>query len=884
MSTIWDLKLAGFLHDPPDKALRIVGHEERRDKFIMKTLGINMSSIAERADHIASAMQRINIFEETQLTIDYASRSHVPRFHHTLSAQPKELEIDKWVSSQGYEKCLINESWVQMISKMKTSDPKMTYYKMWRLLPFQDERYADLPAETRIPDHTIWDHLDVASALAPTIEKGAALLAFKVTPVQEFIEKSRTTADLWAGSHILSYLVFKALTAVIEEFGPDAVVFPHLREQPLMDQWLNNNQIDVEYDRKALEVSNIPNTFLAIVSRDNVRYIAERVRQYFTESWKQTAANIKEELVKKGIQHDECFEQIWKRQIKNAFQVTVTWLEWPFPMHTPEPVDIWFKSLKNNGGLPFDLMDKYDNRLQQYGTKRVGLNAGALYGLYCEILGHLLKQKSMSFENEQEPEEEGAKLSGRCSCCGVRNPVRTKDASVADYWKNIQKHSSLRGLLRNKERLCAVCLVKRLYRSYFAEEFKARKEFWSVASIATRSFAKECIKNKDIAEDFLDLWNTEVGTKIGMPYKIDELDLFEGEWFYKESYTLTHLSNYNITIESNKIEEFHKRLSELYKAVYGKERSPPKYYAILMMDGDEIGKKLRGESLEAVSKFLHPSIRQQLERNEKCVSFLESKRLLTPNVHMAVSRALKDFSIKVVGKIIRKYQGDLIYSGGDDLLALLPAENALEAAKEINEAFGQDFFESDGKKIMLMGKGSTMSTGIVYAHYSYPLYDALAKARRALKDAKTKYRRQAFVLMSLKRSGQITSAGSRWRHGKLDIAQSMLDIASKVAKEERIFPKFIYELLQEATVLNGISEEALSSYLRYLLARHVNEKKVDCTTKRELVNSVINTIVNTVQSFMENTKETSKEREKGTNAIFEVGNMLKILYEAKRGD
>jgi CRISPR-associated protein Cmr2 len=58
-------------------------------------------------------------------------------------------------------------------------------------LPFLDENYTDLPAETRMPDHTIWDHLDITSALVPTIESGAALLAFKVAPVQEFIEKSR---------------------------------------------------------------------------------------------------------------------------------------------------------------------------------------------------------------------------------------------------------------------------------------------------------------------------------------------------------------------------------------------------------------------------------------------------------------------------------------------------------------------------------------------------------------------------------------------------------------------------------------------------------------------------------------------------------------------
>lgn len=127
-SNIWDSKLSGFLHDPPDKALRIAGHEERRDKFLLEPLGIKITTTVKQADYISSAMQRINIFEELEgMIVDYAhyaSRSNVPRFHHTLSAQFKELEIDKWISSQGYEKSLMDESRSNKILKMKTSDPK----------------------------------------------------------------------------------------------------------------------------------------------------------------------------------------------------------------------------------------------------------------------------------------------------------------------------------------------------------------------------------------------------------------------------------------------------------------------------------------------------------------------------------------------------------------------------------------------------------------------------------------------------------------------------------------------------------------------------------------------------------------------------------------
>lgn len=885
MGNFWDLKLAGFLHDPPDKALRIAGHEQRRDQFLLEPLGIKITPIVKQADYISSAMQRINIFEELEgIVVDCSSRSNVPRFHHTLSAQFKEAEIGKWISSQGYEKSLMDKSWSNRLLKMKSSDSRKTYYTIWRLLPFLDLNYSDLPAETRMPDHTIWDHLDITSALVPTVESGAALFAFKVAPVQEFIEKSRKASDLWAGSHILSYLVFKALTAVVEEWGPDAVIFPNLREQPLMDYWLNNNQIAVSYQKKALEISNIPNTFLALIPKDKVRDTEENVRQHFVESWKQIANNAREELAKKGIQQDECFERIWERQIINAFQVTTAWFEWPSPMNDSKVVSSWFTTItKGEFKLPPDLVGKYENWLRQYSLAekdselkgKYSLNAGALYGLYYELLGHLLKQKSRLFESEQEPEEAGSEVSGRCSCCGIRNPVHTEDVPIGKYWGNIQV--SLRGDFREKERLCAVCLVKRLYKNYFFKEFGIRKESFSVATIATKTFVEECKNNRELTQGFLDLWNAEIGRQIRP--MADDIDDFEGEWLYKESYSQTYLSNIGIKANEAKIEEIKMKLDELYKAVFDTDKSPPKYYAILIMDGDRIGEKLRGKGLPKVSKFLHYSIDRELEKHEKYRSFLDSDRILNPNVHIAISRVLKDFSIKIVDKIISKYQGSLIYSGGDDLLAFLPAEKALEAAKDVNEAFGKDFCEVNGERIMLMGKGSTMSASIVYAHYSYPLYDALAKARQALKKAKNEYGRQAFVLTSLKRSGQITSAGAKW-----PIAQPMIDIASKVSDQELIFPKFIYELLQEAPILGGISEEIWSSYLRQLLARHVNEKNVKGPKKEEVVDSVVRAIVKSVQSLKEINDDKEKEGRIVINVLAEVGNILKILYEAKRGD
>ena len=89
-------------------------------------------------------------------------------------------------------------------------------------------------ADTRIPDHTLWQHNGLVSALA-NCERGVSFMLFQIGPVQDFIRQARKTQDLWAGSFLLSYLIAQAMLAVAREIGPDAIVYPQLRGVPLAD-------------------------------------------------------------------------------------------------------------------------------------------------------------------------------------------------------------------------------------------------------------------------------------------------------------------------------------------------------------------------------------------------------------------------------------------------------------------------------------------------------------------------------------------------------------------------------------------------------------------------------------------------------------------------
>jgi len=69
-------------------------------------------------------------------------------------------------------------------------------------------------ADTRVPNHSIIDHLEITAALQSCKKDGkidAALVMFAIGPVQELIAQARKTVDLWAGSYLLSYLTYKAI-------------------------------------------------------------------------------------------------------------------------------------------------------------------------------------------------------------------------------------------------------------------------------------------------------------------------------------------------------------------------------------------------------------------------------------------------------------------------------------------------------------------------------------------------------------------------------------------------------------------------------------------------------------------------------------------------
>ena len=220
----------------------------------------------------------------------------------------------------------------------------------------------------------------------------------------------------------------------------------------------------------------------------------------------------------------------------------------------------------------------------------------------------------------------------------------------------------------------------------------------------------------------------------------------------------------------SKMAAFEHHLPEL-NALYGpnvegQAHSKNHYYAVLAMDGDNIGAALT-------------------RQNE------EGAKMVDADFHRLFSSSLAEFAQKKVSAIVNAYGGKLIYAGGDDVLALLPLHvnkkdetlsganiaTAVDCAAKLGTAFRE--------AMQGIRKGMTVSAGLALVHSSAPLQDAVAAARRAEGRAKSALGRNAFSISLMKRSGEIIEWGAKWDSG----AQELLDAWQECIENKRISAK-----------------------------------------------------------------------------------------------
>lgn len=208
-------------------------------------------------------------------------------------------------------------------------------------------------------------------------------------------------------------------------------------------------------------------------------------------------------------------------------------------------------------------------------------------------------------------------------------------------------------------------------------------------------------------------------------------------------------------------------------------------------------------------------------------------------------------------------RGFLIYAGGDDVLALLPLEDALQCAAAVRQCYLGAFAAQNLQ--------STISAAVEYAHVKMPLTRILGDAHQLLDEvAKEQRGRDALAVRVWKPGGQALEWAMPWeralaglpphpnpsprrgREHSLKIEQLAAqfardDAAVKDKEADRFSSKFFYKIREHFDLLNPAQaaetaifnkQEALSLLAVDYLASGINEGRRDKLKIKEAENII----------------------------------------------
>jgi CRISPR-associated protein Cmr2 len=196
---------------------------------------------------------------------------------------------------------------------------------------------------------------------------------------------------------------------------------------------------------------------------------------------------------------------------------------------------------------------------------------------------------------------------------------------------------------------------------------------------------------------------------------------------------------------------------------------PMPYYALLLADGDRMGKAIGDIKV-----------------------FSEHQRL---------SKTLEDFASST-RKTVQDHEGALIYAGGDDVLALLPLHRLLDCARKLADDFHEQM--KDWKVQEPEGERTpTLSVGVAIVHHLLPLDEALALVRKTEKIAKKKVLgKNALAITVKKRGGEPIEVKGIW--GQIDVRLRDLIL---LHQHDTISVKTQYELMDLEARLGDVGDK-----------------------------------------------------------------------------
>jgi CRISPR-associated protein Cmr2 len=799
-------------------------------------------------DWLAAAADRFPFAKADVLFVDWKTDGGL-EFRHPLAGT--RLVPPK----QPRQRSAVGEDWVsRALTGIPTDDAgwEAKFFRLWRFWPERCARehnplLAYLVADTRIPDHTLWHHNGLVSALE-SVGPNPAFLLFQIGSVQDFIAQARKMLDLWSGSYLLSFLISKALATVALRFGPDCIIYPNLRGVPLLDWWWS--QADEFFPKGFFElgsgrlhpnellVPSLPNRFLAIVpSGEEGRKAASEAQVAIQKLWDEIADAVHAHIcnrLQERLAKDEFrgWDDHWRHQVQRFPVVDWTLHEW-----LPEKEA--FYCAENPGTPP--LFGGWTN-----------------HPLY-----HALAWRDMIPLGHQE------------SWHGTRNDAfawplhyaatdwkfaATKNARSFSPWPALppDKKAPPKDHLNGRDEVLG------------GAEHEA---FWDALREACGGADKGDFKGSQLygaISVIKRLWSRAyLGDKLGWkPWKPN----FE--------------SVQDIALIEDDLD-----------AIPGEPLESCGYYAVLRMDGDDMGQWLSGVKTPRLEKVLAAKAWDYFQHGKNGQGGWKPstgsglpddpgkvRRPLSPGFHAALSEAISNFGLYCAGQIVAAFSGQMLYSGGDDVLAMLPATRALDCALALQCAFRgelpadgprrvldalNDLFEfpaagfttckkGAGEReqlrpnwpLMVPGPEATASIGIAIGHVRSPMQDTIQAARDAEKAAKAVPGKGAFCLSILKRSGEAAQFAASFGSG---VAGVWAELSSGSLDQTG---RFAYRYLQLLRPLVASSakgndqgwepcwtedlKQAVEAELRHVLRQQANQ---EAATARSNANRWISALI-----------------------------------------
>ena len=506
-------------------------------------------------------------------------------------------------------------------------------------------------------------------------------LYFTIGPVQTFVAQSRRTRDLWASSYLLSHLADVAMRAIEKAAG--RIILPDRERQEETERLASATPV---------QHGRWPNRFVAIA--DDPKATAEMAKSAMLDAWKTISEAVWRRFLASAANGGNDTRAIWDRQVGNFWEVS--WVIARSPAAgDPEPL-----SLRKNWRTTPATVEPGDHC--------------TMMGSWQELSGYIRAR-----ERKQQDSFWAA----------VRNPLGELE-------------------LREDERLCAIAFIKRMF-PWIAKEAIGtglNAESWlSTPYLAAIPWLKRvCREHSADARSYLESvkpyrkegrWRRE--DPRGIP-SLQSLLQGEGGEFLRLDADLLHetaLANKDTPLDVSEPDDKRVRaelgaaLRNLCKQVSGR---PSSFYAMLLMDGDSMGKLLS-----------------------------DARASLGDEDERQVTRALGQFANKV-SAAVSGYDGVTVYCGGDDVFAMLPVGQALPCALALSKLYRGCFVQACRQELAAQ---ATISGAIVYCPFRAPLRGVLATAHRLLDDvAKEQTGRDSVALAVVKSGGMTCQWSAPWDH------------------------------------------------------------------------------------------------------------------------